>query len=148
MRTVPAVSLPGGGSGGGGRVRFYVGAAMADMFTARKLAGHLQALGHGCTFPWFDLADTAEAWTGERRALIAEKEIEGVRSADVLVLIAPGGRGMHAELGAALALRKPVILCGRPKFCLFYYHELVIRLDAPEGWCEHDVADAMRTVTQ
>ena len=37
-------------------------------------------------------------------------EIAAVREADVLVVLLPGGYGTHVEIGAALALGKPVIL--------------------------------------
>lgn len=41
---------------------------------------------------------------------IAAAEIEGVRSADVLIVVMPGGVGTHAELGMALAMNKPVFI--------------------------------------
>lgn len=122
-------------------MKFYIAAAMADALEARRLAGHLAQRGHVCTYPWFDLADVGEAWTESKRRIIAEREIEGVRQAHTLILLAPGGRGAHAEFGAALALRKPVILCGQPRFCLFYHHDLVTRLDV--SWTDSEIVDAL-----
>jgi nucleoside 2-deoxyribosyltransferase len=73
------------------------------------------------------------AWTGEidpdRYAETALKEIEGVRAADVVIALLPGGRGTHVEIGAALGLGKPVILHApdretltKPYPCVFHYH--------------------------
>jgi nucleoside 2-deoxyribosyltransferase len=78
------------------------------------------------------------AWTGEDsessegNAAIAVAELEGVREADVLVVLLPGGYGTHVEIGAALALGKPVILHApdrktlvTPYLCVFHYHPAV-----------------------
>jgi nucleoside 2-deoxyribosyltransferase len=114
-------------------VKIYIGASMADILKARQLAGFLGMNGHEITFPWFDLPDIAEEWPRSKRAMIAEKEVDGVRRADVGVFLAPGGRGMHVEIGVALGLRKPVLLIAdlEPKFALFYEHALVRKLIAP-----------------
>jgi nucleoside 2-deoxyribosyltransferase len=59
-------------------------------------------------------------------------EIAAVREADALVVLLPGGYGTHVEIGAALALEKPVILhapnretLDMPYPCIFHYHPLV-----------------------
>ena len=55
-----------------------------------------------------------------------------MRDADVLVVLLPGGYGTHVEIGAALALGKPVILHApdrktleTPYLCVFHYHPAV-----------------------
>ena len=52
--------------------------------------------------------------------------------ADVLIVLLPGGHGTHVEIGAALALGKPVILhapdrktLDAPYPCPFHYHPKV-----------------------
>ncbi len=75
------------------------------------------------------------AWTGQdgsdqdAHSKIAVAELEGVREADVLIVLLPGGYGTHVEIGAALALGKPVILHApdrntleTPYPCVFHYH--------------------------
>ena len=59
-------------------------------------------------------------------------EMAAVREADVLVVLLPGGYGTHVEIGAALALGKPVILhapdrktLDAPYPCVFHYHPRV-----------------------
>lgn len=114
---------------------------MADASEARKLAGQLAMLGHTCTFPWFDLDDVGEAWDDAKRARVAELEIDGVRKAEAVVMLLPGGRGAHAELGAALALNKRVVMLGSAKFCLFYHHANITWLES--AWTVNEVAKAL-----
>ena len=60
---------------------------------------------------------------------MAQQEIEAIRNADVLIVLLPGGLGTHVEIGAALALGKPVILhapnretLNDPYPYIFHYH--------------------------
>jgi nucleoside 2-deoxyribosyltransferase len=55
---------------------------------------------------WTDQDDA----TPDGYAKIALAELAGVREADVLIVLLPGGYGTHVEIGAALGLGKPVIL--------------------------------------
>lgn len=80
---------------------------------------------------------------------VAVHEIQAVMAADFLVVLLPGGRCTHAELGAALASGKKVfvhasersVLNGSdPYTCVFYHHpsvELVIGSTS-------DLVDAIR----
>jgi hypothetical protein len=65
----------------------------------------LKAHGWERTFDWTD-----QDYGPERYADVALAELAGVRDADVLIVLLPGGYGTHVEIGAALALGKPVIL--------------------------------------
>ena len=40
-----------------------------------------------------------------------EKEYEGIRQSDVVIILTPQGRGTHIELGMAIALNKIIYLC-------------------------------------
>ncbi len=78
-------------------------------------------------------------WTAsdekENLAQSALDDINGVKNADVLVFIAIEGhhyRGSFVEMGAALALGKPVIVVGAAtdvETCIFINHPLVTRVD-------------------
>lgn len=79
------------------------------------------------TYTWSDV-DSNSSQYGE----IAAAELEGIRLADVLIVLLPGGFGTHVELGAALAFGKPIILYAHdyntletPYVCVFHYHPLV-----------------------
>jgi nucleoside 2-deoxyribosyltransferase len=70
---------------------------------------------------------------------IALRELKGVEEADVLIVLLPGGYGTHVEIGAALALGKPVILHApnrktleTPYPCPFHYHPNVRLLVSEE----------------
>lgn len=59
-------------------------------------------------------------------------EINGVLAADLVIVLLPGGRGTHAELGAAIAANKIVFLFApdevmepTPATCAFYHHPIV-----------------------
>ena len=42
---------------------------------------------------------------------IGEKEYEGIKQSDIVVILTPQGRGTHTEFGIAIALNKKVYLC-------------------------------------
>lgn len=61
------------------------------------------------------------------RSEIAWLELQGVKYADLVVVLLPGGRGTHVEFGAALACEKPIIVhgpdeqvCGETGECIFF----------------------------
>lgn len=108
--------------------RFYVSSRKDRSKEANALAEALKEQGWERTFEWSDLGDA----TAESRAATAEAELQGVRDADVLIVLLPGGFGTHVEIGAALALAKPVILHApdqktleTPYPCVFHYHPSV-----------------------
>jgi hypothetical protein len=90
-----------------------------------------RARGIEVTYDWTAADEAgAETWTPERRSTVAKAEITGAALATHLIFILPGGRGAHAELGAALASGAQVLLVGaEPAFSLFYHHVGVRRLD-------------------
>src|ERR1700676_1642333 len=64
------------------------------------------------------------AWNGEDEggpaqfSDIAVKKLKGVADADVLIVLLPGGRGTPVEMGAALALGKPVLIHSPNRYIL------------------------------
>jgi len=80
------------------------------------------------------LQDTAEA-----HKQIASKCIKGVIDANLVIVLLPGGRGTHVELGAALALMKPILLYGDiswrkdTKASAFYWHPDITFVDENLG---------------
>ncbi len=105
--------------------RFYLATRKDLSAQAAALLEALKAQGWERTLVW---SDQNEAGT-DGYAEIALAELAGVREADVLVVLLPGGYGTHVEIGAALALGKPVILHApdratleTPYPCPFHYH--------------------------
>lgn len=115
-------------------MKFYLGTALARRDEARDVARRLVAAGHEQTFDWTALPDMRPRPLGDaERGEAARREIEGIRAADFGVILLPGGRGTHAELGAMLALGKPAFVHARSGdvlgsggyVCAFYEHPLV-----------------------
>lgn len=99
----------------------------------------------------YDWTPHGPVWSdGERRVReVSILEAEGVERADIVVVALPGGRGTHAELGMAIALRKPIFIISsvRPdhlqindQTCAFYHHPMVVA----RCECFTDFVDAVR----
>lgn len=116
-------------------MKYYIMTSLSRRAEHNYVRDQLNALGHEITCDWTvpleHLEDPYEARLQEAfLAEMAAKEMEGgVCAADFCVALLPGGRGTHTEFGAALALRKPLIvhdggdlrLPGRNR-CSFYFH--------------------------
>ncbi|MGB8131905.1 MAG: nucleoside 2-deoxyribosyltransferase [Candidatus Angelobacter sp.] len=104
---------------------FYLATRIDRAAQAEKLLEGLKSRGWERTFTW----TREEIARPEEYPELAVAELAGVREADVLIVLLPGGRGTHVEIGAALALGKPVILhapdqktLDTPYPCVFHYH--------------------------
>jgi nucleoside 2-deoxyribosyltransferase len=104
---------------------FYIATAKNREDQANALADILRVRGWRRSFTW-SAQDGASTQTHSE---IAKQEIDAIRSSDVLIVLLPGGYGTHVEIGAALALGKPVILhapdrttLANPYPCVFHYH--------------------------
>lgn len=72
----------------------------------------------------------------ERLTEVAELELQGVKDADIVIVLLPGGRGTHCELGIANALNKKVFLWAETdemflqndRTCAFYWNSNVERI--------------------
>jgi nucleoside 2-deoxyribosyltransferase len=108
--------------------RFYLSTRKDCSAQAVVLVEALEAQGWERTLDWTDQNNVGP----DGYADTALAEIAAVREADVLVVLLPGGYGTHVEIGAALALGKPVILhapdrktLDTPYPCVFHYHPQV-----------------------
>ena len=105
--------------------RFYLSTRKDRGTQATELLEALKGQGWQRTFDWANQNSLA----ADGYAEMALAEIEAVREADVLIVLLPGGYGTHVEIGAALALGKPVVLhapdrktLDTPYPCVFHYH--------------------------
>jgi len=105
--------------------RFFVSSRKDRNAEADALSAELTKHGWERTYAWKAL----DSETPEDLAKFAVAELEGVRNADFLIVLLPGGFGTHVEIGAALALGKPIILHSpdqktlkEPYPCPFHYH--------------------------
>lgn len=111
-------------------MKFYLATSLGACARAELVANHLTfEAGHQPTYAWWKHGAIGNE--GEARLIqVAQLELAGVRDADVVIVLLPGGRGTHAELGMALALNKPVIVWDptgsafrvNDETCSFYWH--------------------------
>jgi hypothetical protein len=81
---------------------------------------------------------------------VCMKEITGVLEADVVIVLLPGGRGTHTELGIAIGEGTPVFILADKKYgffaqdertCAFYYAPMVRRI-------EGDIEDLIKALKE
>lgn len=105
--------------------RFYLATRKDRGAQANAIVQALEARGWERTYAWNGNDNEGPEALSE----LAKAELKGVQASDVLIVLLPGGYGTHVEIGAALALGKPVILHApdhktleTPYPCVFHYH--------------------------
>lgn len=83
---------------------FYIAGRLENVAQVQVVRDTLLARGWKCTYDW----TIAGPITGSSAALqeVAEKEMKGVLTAEVVFVLLPGGRGTHVELGLAIAAQR------------------------------------------
>lgn len=116
-------------------MKFYIASRLENAEDVKKLAAVLKAYNWEQTYDWTEHGSVQHE--GEQKlAFVAENEMQGVREADVIIVLLPGGRGTHAELGAANVLKKPVFIWAATedyfkhdeRTCAFYWNFNVTRV--------------------
>lgn len=90
-------------------MRYYIATRLERAGDHNQLRDALGARGHEITYDWTTHGPVFRHGLARIRE-VAQLELEGVLAADFVVVLLPGGRGTHAELGMALATGKPVFL--------------------------------------
>lgn len=83
-----------------------------NLESVRYVANHLKSKGYIQTYDWTQNAKGKEEqiFTLEDLGNIGRKEKDGVLEADFIIVILPGGKGTHIELGIALGQEKRIFL--------------------------------------
>jgi len=109
---------------------FYMASGLENATEVKTLAAPLKQAGWSQTYDW-TTHGSVQKEEQQRISEVAVAELQGVLDCSVLIVVLPGGRGTHTELGAALACGKPVILYAKHRFalhgsqgaiCAFYLH--------------------------
>jgi nucleoside 2-deoxyribosyltransferase len=110
-------------------MRFYLATSFTQKTRADRVADALIAGGLTQTFRWTSFREAGDGYAiGPEGKVplyaVAAAELRAIADADVFIMLAPAGIGTHVELGAALALNKPVIIVGEhwDAFSPFYHH--------------------------
>lgn len=120
--------------------KYYIASGLENAAAVRSLKAKLDAAGWIHTYDW-TVHGSVQKEGSERIAEVAVAETRGVGSADVVIVLLPGGRGTHVELGMAIALADaacvPHIAIYSPDpdkdfgfggtTCAFYHHPAVER---------------------
>lgn len=90
-------------------MNFYISSRLNNVDQVRYMASLLKSKGWTHTCDWTDFDLSSEDTPGSLRS-IAECDYNGVKAADVVIVVTPQGRGTHIELGMAIALGKTVYI--------------------------------------
>jgi hypothetical protein len=129
-------------------MKFYIATRLESHVAHNEVRDLLIGFGHEIAYDW---TTHGPVWRSGVKVIAdtAVAEIEGVRRADFVVVILPGGRGTHAELGMALAFGKPTLIASAggamlsacPETCAFYWHPLAIHCSSAEPLVIASIAD-------
>jgi len=88
-------------------LKFYVASSFKNKEQVKYVSHELTIKGFVHSYDWTknDRPTTLEALTE-----IGTKEKEAVMNSDVVIILLPGGKGSHIELGMAIAAKKKVFL--------------------------------------
>lgn len=111
--------------------KYYIATSFHNKEAHKECRRFFDDRGYELTFDWTVYPFIPDPYVMN---IVAEKEIAAVKAADFVVVLLPGGRGTHTELGAAIAHDKPVFLVApHPQQLLdsqgltnpFYYHSSI-----------------------
>jgi hypothetical protein len=138
-------------------MKFYIATGLENIKSHNRVRDWLIRDGHEITYDWtLHGAAYPQGMVYVKR--IMAKEVQGVKDADFVVVLHPGGRGTHVELGIAIACQAPVLMFSKtketvecsPELCGFYvlpnvmhfvWHDLVV--DARDKRDFHTVLDSL-----
>ena len=121
-------------------MKIYIASKLENYLQVQALRDALLAAGHSITYDW-TLHGSVHGQGEDRLREVAAAERNGVLQADLVIVLLPGGRGTHAELGMANALGKPVIIFSSfnepfdeygGTTCAFYWNENVMQFFSPD----------------
>lgn len=91
-------------------MKFYIASRLKNYEQVRELSCILKNAGWEHTYDW-TLNCHVKKTDAETLKSMGEKEYEGIKRSDVVIVLTPQGRGTHTEFGMAIALNKRVFLC-------------------------------------
>ncbi|NGX48674.1 MAG: hypothetical protein K940chlam5_00264 [Candidatus Anoxychlamydiales bacterium] len=90
-------------------MKFYIATSLARAKDHNIVRDALMDLGHTLTYDW-TTHGSVKCTTPEKLRLVCQQELLGIKRADLLIVLIPGGFGTHVELGATIATNKKIIL--------------------------------------
>jgi len=91
-------------------MKFYIASRLKNYEKVKDLADKLKTAGWTHTYDW-TIDSSLKADSIEKLKEIGQMEYNGVKDADVVIVLTPQGGGTHTELGMAIAFGKQVYVC-------------------------------------
>lgn len=110
-------------------MKYYIATSLSRSVRHNVVRDALNSLGHEISYDW-TLHGSVKSVSKERLQQVAIFELNGVLVADFVVVLLPGGKGTHLELGFAMGKNKkfflhsedPALFDLGPQTSAFYHH--------------------------
>lgn len=124
-------------------MKFYLASGFSNKHLVRNVSEQLKREGYIHTYDW---TENDRASTVEELQHIGQCEKDAIIDSDVVIVILPGGKGSHVELGMALGLRKRVILFS-PGDEIYDFESTTTFYHLPEvEKCSGDIKDLLQYI--
>lgn len=91
-------------------MKFYIASRLENYKQVGELSRILKSAGWVHTYDWTSHG-SMKATDCKTLETIGINEYNGVKDADIVIVLTPQGRGTHTEFGMAIALNKKIYLC-------------------------------------
>lgn len=115
-------------------MKYYIATSTTRALFHNLVRDQLNKFGHEITYDWTTHGSVRET-SPARLQEVAHAELQGILDSDFIVVLLPGGKGTHVELGFSIASKKTVFIHSEdpsvfelgPQVCAFYHHADVTR---------------------
>jgi len=118
-------------------MRVYVGSGLENRDRVAMVLEYCVHVGHQITYNWTRHGDVRREGPDVMN-YVSTNEVRAVRDAELVLILLPGGKGTHIELGVALGSRgnkrillwseDPAVFEDPELTCVFYQHPAIERL--------------------
>lgn len=127
-------------------MKYYIATSTERVPAHNKVRDELQKMGYQITYDWTSHGSVRLTSTSRLKE-VAGLEMQGIFAADFVLVLLPGGKGTHVELGLSLARGKKIFIHSEdpsvfeigPQVCAFYHAPEIVRLTCPI----HEVASLL-----
>lgn len=119
-------------------MNYYIATSTERALLHNLVRDDLKKLGHEITYDWTTHGSVRQT-SKARLEEIASLEFQGILGSHFVLVLLPGGKGTHVEIGLSIASKKKVFLHSEdpmmfelgPQICAFYHHPDVVRFSCP-----------------
>jgi len=133
-------------------MKYYIATSLKRFKDHNLIRDELNKLGHIITYDW-SIHGSVKNISLKRLKEVGEEMINAIKEADFIVVMIPGGKGTHVELGTAIAYNKPIFLHTLDPNLLqlgdqtsaFYYHSLMKPINCSLEKCSEFIDQHLKT---